>query len=151
MLQKILRRAFADELKKLAEELQAYPDEAQLWIVSGDIANPAGNLALHQIGSLKYLVGTVLGGTGYVRDRDAEFSRTAVPRSTLLAEIEETAGVVRATLDSLGEEDLDREYPVAEVAPVPITTRTFLVRLAMHAAYHNGQVNYHRRLLASEA
>lgn len=149
MLNKILRRAFTDELKRLAEELAAYPDEADLWIASGEVRNSAGNLALHQIGALRYLIRTVLGGTGYVRDREAEFTRTAVPRSALLAEIEETARDVRATLDALSEADLDREYPVAEVAPVPVTTRVFLVHLAMHTAYHNGQVNYHRRLAAT--
>lgn len=52
-------------------------------------------------------------------------------------------------MDRLTEEDLQREYPVDVGAPGPITTATFLVRLAMHTSYHNGQVNYHRRLLAA--
>lgn len=150
MLPRILRSAFTDDLRGLRAEIEAYADERDLWVVAGEIANSAGNLALHQVGAIKYLVGTVLGGTGYVRDREGEFSRRDVTRAELLREIDEAIEVVRRTLDGLTEAELERDYPV-EVAPVTLTVGTFLVRLAMHTSYHNGQVNYHRRLLAARA
>jgi hypothetical protein len=36
-----------------------------------------GNIALHIAGNLKTFTGAVLGGTGYVRQRDKELSETS--------------------------------------------------------------------------
>lgn len=149
MLTKILKRAFSDDVRSLRAELEAYAREEDLWRRSGEVANSAGNLALHQAGALRYLIGHVLGGIEYRRDREAEFTRTAVPLPELLAELDAAVEAVRHTMDRLTDEDLEREYPEDVGAPSPITTATFLVRLAMHTSYHNGQVNYHRRLLAT--
>ena len=149
MLNKILRSAFTSDLRTLRKEIEAYPDERDLWKVAPGIANPAGALARHQAGTILHMVGTVLGDTGYVRDREGEFSRRDVPRAEILADIDQAIEVVRQVLDQLTEEDLDREYPIDVGAGQPVTTRTFLVRLAMHASYHNGQINYHRRLLTT--
>lgn len=148
MLTDILKLAFASGIQVLRGEIEAYPDEADLWKTGGGIRNSAGNLALHQAGALRYLVGSVLGGIAYERDREGEFGRTGVPRAELLAEIDAASDAVRRTLDGLSEEELDREYPV-DVGAGSITTATFLVHLATHTSWHNGQVNYHRRLLAT--
>jgi len=145
----ILKAAFTDDLRALRAEIQAYPREEDLWVRSGAIANSAGNLALHQAGALRFLVGHVLGGIEYERDREGEFARTGVPVDEILAEIDAAIHAVRQTLDRLTDEDLERQYPVDVSAGRPITTATLLVRLAMHTSYHNGQVNYHRRLLAT--
>jgi len=147
MLTKILKRAFVDDLRILRKEIELYPREGDMWQRSGAIANSAGNLALHQAGAIRFLVGHVLGGISYHRDRETEFNQTGVPRAELLDQIDAAIDAVRRTLDALTEEDLEREYPEDVGATVPITTATFLVRLAMHTSYHNGQVNYHRRLL----
>lgn len=145
----ILKKAFTDDLHALRAEIESYPREEDLWLRPGAIANSAGNLALHQAGALRFLVGHVLGGIEYQRDRDAEFARTGVPVQEILAEIDATIQAVRQTLDRLTEAELERVYPVDVGAGRPITTATLLVRLAMHTSYHNGQVNYHRRLLAA--
>src|SRR2546422_8525585 len=52
------------------------------------ISNCAGTLALHLGGNIQFFVGAVLAGTGYVRDRDAEFARRDVPRAELLRGID---------------------------------------------------------------
>ena len=149
MLTKTLKRAFTDDLRTLRTEIEAYPEEADLWKRAGEISNSAGNLALHQTGAIRYLVGAVLGGADYARDRDGEFMRTNVPRAEILAEIDAAVEAARSTMERLTEADLNKEYPIDVGAPGPITTGTFLVRLAMHTSYHNGQINYHRRLLAA--
>ena len=61
------------ELDRLSELVASYRDPASLWRVTGAAQNPPGTLALHLAGNLEHYVGAVLGGTGYVRDRDAEF------------------------------------------------------------------------------
>ena len=90
--------------------------------------------------------GSKLGGTGYVRDRPAEFARRDRTRADLIAAVEETRGIVRATLAALPEEELDREFPEA-VAGVQLTTGDFLIHLTVHLGYHLGQIDSHRRLL----
>jgi uncharacterized damage-inducible protein DinB len=148
MIRKILTDLYERDLTKLKEEVQSYSDEADLWKTSEAISNSGGNLCLHICGNLKHFFGAVLGNSGYVRDRDAEFSTRDVPRDQMLADIDATRHSVLSTLAELTEEDLDKPYPI-EVFGQPMTTGFFLTHLVTHLNYHLGQVNYHRRLLSS--
>ncbi len=147
MLQEVLIQLYERDLGKLKAEVEQYAAEADLWKVSGEITNSAGNLALHLTGNLMHFFGAVLGGTGYVRDRELEFSAGGVSRERILSEIEAAAAVVKNTLESLTDRDLAENYPI-EVFGHPMTTEYFLVHLATHFNYHLGQINYHRRLLS---
>jgi hypothetical protein len=69
-----LIRLFDQDLDKLAEEIKLYPDDQSLWVVKEGIKNSGGNLCLHLAGNLQHFIGAVLGNSGYVRNRDAEFS-----------------------------------------------------------------------------
>ncbi len=135
------------DLNKLAEEIRLYPDEATLWKVVPGIANSAGNLCLHLCGNLQHFIGTVLGNTGYVRNREAEFSSKDIPRAKLLEEIEKTKAAIAKVVPDLPHEQLHATYPV-EVFGHPMATVFFLMHLATHLGYHLGQVNYHRRMIA---
>ena len=148
MIQNVLIDLFERDLAKLKEEIGAYASEGDLWQTAGAIPNSAGNLCLHLAGNLRHFFGAVLSGTGYMRDRDAEFAAKFVPRAQLIEEVDAAAADVRATLEKLTEEDLSKNYPI-EVFGKPMTTEFFLVHLATHLNYHLGQINYHRRLLAS--
>ncbi len=146
MLTQILSELYERDLNKLKVEIEAYDDEADLWKKPGDIPNSAGNLCLHLNGNLQHFFGAVLGGTDYVRDRDAEFARTGVPREVMLADIDTTRDVVKETLAKLTEDDLAANFPI-EVFGHPMTTGWFLTHLCTHLTWHLGQINYHRRLL----
>ena len=148
MLRKVLTELFERDLDKLKIELQEYHVEADIWKVSEGISNSAGNLCLHLNGNLKHFFGAVLGSSGYVRDRDAEFANKDVSRSEMIADIDATKNVVLSTLAELTDVDLGKPYPI-EVFGHPMTTAFFLTHLATHLDYHLGQINYHRRLLAS--
>ena len=89
--------------------------------------------------------------TGYVRDREREFSTRDVPREELFTLITTTRTEVDATLAALDPAFVDVPYPL----PLPfsdptqgqaIPTGRFLVHLAIHLGYHLGQVDFHRRL-----
>lgn len=134
------------DLNKLKQEIQSYESEEKLWEVSGNINNSAGNLCLHLTGNLRYFIGAILGKTGFVRDREAEFSSKNIPQSQLIKDIESTIFVVKEVLPQLTEEQLAQEYPI-QVFGYPMPTSYFLIHLAMHLDYHLGQINYHRRLL----
>lgn len=145
MLTDVLIQIYERDLAKLEAEIGQYSDEVDLWKSSGEIANSAGNLTLHLIGNLKHFIGATLGNSGYVRDRDGEFSDSGVPRDDLFLGIHETAAVVKSTLCRLTETDLANIYPI-EVFGEPLTTEFFLVHLSGHLNWHLGQINYHRRL-----
>jgi hypothetical protein len=136
------------ELTTLRKELEAYPTDADVWRTAKGIENSAGTLALHLAGNLRHFVGAVLGGSGYVRRRDLEFSARDVPRSELVGGIEEAIAAVESTLGRLPDSDLAKEYPEV-VAKVRVDTGDYLVHLLSHLSYHLGQVDYHRRLVTA--
>lgn len=146
MLIEILRALFKRDLDKLVKEIQAYHDEKNLWVTEEGIANSAGNLCLHLVGNLNHFFGAIIAKTGYVRNRELEFSDKDVPAEDLIRGITEAAGVVDETLAGITEDELEKEYPVM-VFDYKMTTGYFLVHLATHLSYHLGQINYHRRLL----
>ena len=146
MLRVVLQNVYERDLSKLKEEIGLYSHEADLWKTEGEITNSAGNLTLHLVGNLRHFFGAVLGETGYVRDRDKEFSDGEVPREELLAQIDQAVADVKATLEKLTDEDFASNYPI-EVFGHPMTTEFFLVHLATHLSYHLGQINYHRRII----
>ncbi len=53
--------------------------EDQLWTKPFAFGNSIGHLVLHLTGNLNHYVGALVAGTGYVRDREHEFTD---PRST---------------------------------------------------------------------
>ena len=146
MLQQILTDFYERDLKKLKAEIELYADEADLWEKPGEVPNTAGNLCLHLNGNLQHFFGAILGDTGYVRDRDAEFSTTGVSREQMLADIDVTLGVVRSTLAKLTDADLAATYPI-EVFGKPMTTGWFITHLSTHLTWHLGQISYHRQTI----
>ena len=146
MVAEVLRTLFSRDLQKLKKELELYKNEANIWKVDREIANTAGNLCLHLVGNLNTYLGATLGNTGYIRNRDLEFSQKDVSRTELIQKTESTMEVVDRVLSNMTDEQLKQEYPML-VLEKKTTTEYFLIHLAMHLSYHLGQVNYHRRLL----
>lgn len=146
MLKQTLKTLYRRDLEKLRQEIDAYQDENRIWYVEKNIPNSAGNLCLHLIGNLNAFIGAEIGKSGYVRQRELEFSLKDVPKSELLKKIDDTIVVVDAALDTLTDEQFDEEYPII-VFTEKMTTGYFLVHLTTHLTYHLGQINYHRRLL----
>jgi len=146
MLKEALLEIFERELDKLASEINSYPDENKLWLASGEISNSAGNLCLHLLGNLNHFVGATIGKTGYVRNRDSEFSSTGVTRQDLTASIEKTKTAVMETLQNLPDESFEENFPVEKHDKV-VKTDFMLLHLLAHFNYHLGQINYHRRLI----
>ncbi|MDX2046835.1 MAG: DinB family protein [Chitinophagaceae bacterium] len=137
---------YQKELDKLKDEINAYEAEEQLWKVGEGIANSGGNLCLHLAGNLQHYIGAILGESGYIRNREAEFKIKNMPRERLLEEISNTKAAVIDTLEQLSKKDLDKDYPV-QVFGEPMNTEYFLLHLLHHLGYHTGQINYHRRLV----
>jgi uncharacterized damage-inducible protein DinB len=142
----ILRR----DLEALRREIEAYPDEALIWQRPQGLPNSAGMLVRHLCGNLRHYLGAVLGGSGYRRDRAAEFAAPPSDRAALLAELDRTERVVGSVLSGLPDQRLAGRYPEA-VAGQELDTGDFLLHLAAHCAFHLGQVDYHRRTVTGSA
>jgi hypothetical protein len=141
-----LRTVIVRDLRALAREVAAYPDDESLWRVMPGITNPGGTLAVHLAGNLRHFIGTRLGAGSYVRDRKAEFAGTPRPRAEVIAEIERTIAEVDAALARLDDASLERPFPD------PLYGRTLdidvlALHLAVHLGYHLGQIDYHRRIV----
>ena len=134
------------DLRGLRRQLEAYPDERQIWQPVPGMPNTAGTLALHLAGNLQHYIGARLGGTGYVRNREAEFARRDVPRAELVAEIERARAAVAAGLGAIRAEELEVEFPEL-VGGCHVRTSDLLVHAGAHLAYHLGQVDTHRRIV----
>jgi hypothetical protein len=147
MLKVAFLEIFQKDLNKLKDEINLYKDENSLWIVKGGISNSAGNLCLHLIGNLNHFIGAVLGNTGYVRNREKEFSAKNLPRKELNKEIEKIIDVVNKTLNNLSEKDFEADFPLEKHGKIVITD-FMLLHLLTHFNYHLGQINYHRRLIS---
>lgn len=146
MLIQTLKTLFRRDLEKLRLEINQYKNEDLIWHAERGIANSAGNLCLHLVGNLNTYLGAELGKTGYVRNRELEFSLRGIPKVELLKKIDDTIAVVDDALNILTDAQLDDEYPML-VFDEKTTTGYFLVHLTTHLTYHLGQINYHRRLL----
>ncbi|MFN8238320.1 MAG: DUF1572 family protein [Chitinophagales bacterium] len=146
MIKDALIEIFERDLLKLKEEISLYKDENNLWVTEKQISNAAGNLTLHLIGNLNHFIGATLGHTGYVREREKEFSTKNIPLKELLASIDTTVNIVRQTLSSLTAEDLNKNFPLEKHGQV-VKTDFMLLHLLAHLEYHLGQINYHRRLI----
>lgn len=146
MLIETLQKLFARDLEKLKQEISLYKDESKIWVIDKNITNTAGNLCLHLVGNLNAYIGAEIGKTGYIRNRELEFSLKDISQKELIKKVEDTIAVVKTSLDKLKEEDLEKEYPQLIFAE-KTSTGYFLVHLAVHLGYHLGQINYHRRLL----
>ncbi len=146
MLSKTLAELFERDLLKLNEEILLYKDEKKMWLIENQISNSGGNLCLHLIGNLNHFIGATLGNSGYIRQRDLEFSSKDVPRATLIEKIDVTIQVIVPVLNQLTQEQLEADFPLEKHGQI-VTTEYMLLHLLTHLSYHLGQINYHRRLL----
>ena len=69
------------ELLKLRDEINNFKDDNNIWRGTDGVTNSVGTLTLHLIGNLSFTIGAKIGNTGYVRDREREFSATGIPRA----------------------------------------------------------------------
>ena len=141
-----LSRCYIRDLEKLRSEIEQYPNDDALWIKAGAIPNSGGNLALHIIGNLNHFIGAVLGNSGYVRDRDREFSDSGISRESIIADVNSLIAVVRETLAHIEPETLSETFPI-NIFGEPETKEYILIHLLTHLNYHLGQIDYHRRLI----
>lgn len=134
-----LIRYYQHLASRVERAVRSLPRE-KLWVKPFPFGNSVGHLVLHLTGNLNYYVGSVIAGTGYVRDRPREFTEAAgPPAEEVLARFHEAVALVVRTIRSLDAEGL--LVPVADVSPVE-TRFGLLLMCASHLNNHIGQLSY---------
>lgn len=129
-----------DDVRKLAEELK----DDEFWCKPIDPGNSAGHLVLHLSGNLNHFVGAQLGNSGYVRDREREFTETQMPsREEALHKLDDAVATFRRVVSGLSAEQLAAAHPDARFGLV----MNALTHLLAHFALHRGQMSYIVRLV----
>ena len=146
MLNNILANFYERDIRKLIEEVNLFKNEEDLWRIKGSVKNSCGNLVLHVIGGMNYLIGTTLAHTKYVRNREQEFIQKNVKKTELISQLEALIIIINQTLNTLTADQMEAEYPIFFDKPKTSVTYV-LVQLLAHLNYHLGQVNYLRRIL----
>lgn len=144
-----LRAVMSRELAAVSRSVAAYQDDASLWRELPGAPNSGGTLVLHLVGNLRHFVGKGLGGTDYVRDREAEFRDRGHTRDELLEMLDITAREVDSALAIIAPDLLGSEHALPAGGWL-VRNDELLLHLAAHLAYHLGQLDYHRRIATGE-
>lgn len=143
-----IKEIIVRDLGTLASRIEQTPEE-QLWKPMPGIINPAGTLAIHLCGNLRHFIGGVLGGDGYIRSREAEFSHMPLTKEEIIHEIRQTQEAVGSALDALHPERLHETMPDTPPQHQGRTIGFFLIQLCCHLSWHRGQADYLTRILAA--
>jgi uncharacterized damage-inducible protein DinB len=131
-----------DGVKKITDSLS----EEDLWKKPIEPGNSIGHLILHLTGNLNHFVGALLGKTGYVRNREREFTETAFPKKeVVLAELDAAVALYRRVVTGLTAEQLALPFPEARFG----LTLNALLRWVTHFALHRGQMSYIARMVSA--
>lgn len=149
-LSESLSAALASEYRQRAAELHKWVDplsEEQFWRNPFPYGNSVGHLVLHLTGNLSYYVGARIAGTGYVRNRDLEFSEPRkLPKNEVLQRFDQAIATVIASIGQQTEADWSAPY-TAEREPDSKNRVTLFLRCASHLYHHVGQIIYLSREL----
>ena len=128
----------ADRVRELAAPLS----EEQLWQKPFPFGNSFGHLVLHLTGNLNYYIGAEVAETGYVRDRDREFTEPKrLRKDEVLKSFDGAIEVVLRAIAAQSEGDWTKAYTAVREDDAGNRFNIFL-RCATHLHHHVGQMVY---------
>jgi hypothetical protein len=131
---------YFEHMAQRVESAVGQVDPGSLWVKPFPFGNSIGHLVLHLTGNLNHYIGAMIAGTGYVREREKEFTDPIHPAvAELLARFHEAVSMVVRTVQTMDDEG----FAVSIEHQVPIKTQLglFLV-CASHMNNHIGQMSY---------
>ena len=145
MLNQTIGTGFAARYEELGAkvcELAGPLSEEQFWKKPFAFGNSFGHLVLHLTGNLNYYIGAEVAGTGYVRDRDREFSESAPPaKDEVLKRFADAVAMVARAARAQAEADWGKTYKAVREEDAENRFNIFL-RCATHLHLHVGQMLY---------
>lgn len=139
-----------EELGARVRELAEPLTDAQFWTKPFAFGNSFGHLVLHLTGNLNYYIGAEIAGTGYVRDRDREFTEAARPaKAEVMKRFNDSVAMVARAARAQSEEDWGKSYTAMREEDAANRFNIFL-RCATHLHLHVGQMIYLQYALLRE-
>jgi uncharacterized damage-inducible protein DinB len=134
---------FLSYYRYIAEHVHKWVDpltQEQFWHNPFSYGNSVGHLILHMTGNLNYYIGASVAGTGYLRNRDREFTETEKSDKTkVMQAFDQAMAMVLATIKKQKPEDWMAAYS-AEREPEAEERFMIFLRCAGHAYHHVGQL-----------
>jgi hypothetical protein len=128
----------ASRLRQLAGPLS----EEQFWRRPFPFGNSFGHLVLHLTGNLNYYIGAQIAGTGYLRDREREFTETRhSPKEEVLESFDRAIEIVRQAIGRQSAEDWSAHYQAVGAGNAANRFHMVLQCVA-HLDHHLGQMIY---------
>ncbi len=122
-------------------ELAAPLTETQFWTKPYKYGNSFGHLVLHLTGNLSYYIGAQIAKTGYVRDREREFTEPNPPsKEEALKGLDAAVAMVMKTVRAQSADDWSKPY--AAVNTNCKNRLDMVLQCAAHMQHHIGQMIY---------
>jgi hypothetical protein len=145
---------FAGYYEYIAAHVHKWVDpltQEQFWHNPFAYGNSAGHLILHLTGNLNYYIGAQVAETGYIRNRDREFTETAkTDKAKVMHAFDQTMAMVVATIQKQKPGDWMAPYS-AEREPEAAERFMIFLRSAGHAYHHVGQLIFLSKELRRES
>lgn len=149
-LSQTISAELASEYGRHAESLHKWVDpltDEQFWRNPYAYGNSVGHLVLHLTGNLSYYIGARIADSGYIRNRDLEFTESRhLSKAEVLRNFDNTIAMVIATLQRQTESDWTQPY-TAEREPDAKNRFAAFLHCVAHLYHHIGQINYLSREL----
>jgi uncharacterized damage-inducible protein DinB len=152
-LAKTVASEFAGYFENLSTKLHKWVDplsNEQFWRNPYAYGNSVGHLLLHLTGNLNYYIGGQIAGSGYVRNRDREFTEANRPsKEEVVRNFDRVIQLVVDTIRKQSPEDWSAAYSAERSKE----KNRFAITLscAAHADHHIGQIIYISSELAAQA
>jgi uncharacterized damage-inducible protein DinB len=134
---------FASYYRYIAEHVHKWVDpltQEQFWHNPFSFGNSVGHLILHMTGNLNYYIGARVAETGYIREREREFTETERPdKANVMSAFDQTIAMVVATIQKQQAGDWLAPYS-GEREPEAAERFMIFLRCAGHAYHHVGQL-----------
>lgn len=128
----------AAQIRTLVQPLS----EDEFWVRPFSFGNSVGHLILHLTGNLNYYVGAQIAGTGYVRNRDLEFTDPSRrPKTAVMKDFDAAIAMVESTLARQSEADWNAPYTGKGMEDAENRFTVFL-RCVAHLQHHAAQMIY---------
>ena len=134
--------SYCEQVQQKVHELVEPLSTEQLWTRPYPYGNSIGHLLLHLTGNLNYYIGAQIAGTGYVRDRNREFTETEKNRRPWFSR---TSTARSRWWSPRFEPNRPTDWcaPYTSVDAAAGKDRfTVLMRMSAHAYHHVGQMIY---------
>lgn len=132
------RRVFDEGVWRIERVLSGLT-ESEVWFAPNDAANSIGHLILHLCGNVTQWMGTGIGGSEDLRERDLEFAtKEQHHKEVLLQKLHALRPITDLALEGIIDDSHLLE--ARSVQGYEETVLSILVHVVEHFSYHTGQI-----------